>query len=134
MLAQAGPMRLAAYRIPRARGDPADAELSVIRVGGSIDAGIEGWKAQFALAPGESAKRTRVVVRAVAVDIVRLQGIYGGAAAGHGSGPLRQDYVLLAAIAATEPQPHYFKLLGPRRTVDAARADFDVLVGSIRPR
>jgi hypothetical protein len=38
---------------------------------------------------------------------------------------------MLAAIAHTQPAAHFFKMTGPQKTVESARGDFDVLVGSI---
>jgi hypothetical protein len=124
------PMRKATYKIPRAEGDKEDGELSVTTAGGSVDANITRWEGQFDGSP--KAKRSDKEVDGIKVAIVELSGTYkGGGPMMGGSAEPKPDYMMLAAIAETSPQLYFFKLTGPKKTVEAARGDFDVLVGSI---
>jgi hypothetical protein len=136
---QEGPLRLATYRAPRAAGDLADAELSVTRAGGSLEANVRRWKAQFRQAPGVSTgMRRQQTVHGIVVTTIELRGTY----LGRGSSdqptvpaePPKRGYAMIVAIAHLEGAPLFFKLLGPAPSVDAARSDLDVLVGSFRPK
>ena len=123
-------MRKATYAVPKVEGDAEDAEMSVTQVGGGVDANIARWEGQFEDKP--KAKIEKKTVDGLEVSIVDLEGTYKG-----GMGPMmggdtapKSDWALLAAVVATEPA-HFFKLTGPKKTVEAARPDFDELVGSI---
>jgi hypothetical protein len=72
-------------------------------------------------------------VGALPVTITAVGGRFtgGGMPGGPPSTP-RDDWALLAAIAETPTGPWFFKLTGPRATVQAARPAFDELVRSMR--
>jgi hypothetical protein len=64
------------------------------------------------------------------VTIVTTTGTYTGGAMGP-TATRRERWALLAAIVES-PGPHYFfKMLGPRDTVSAARPSLEALVKSI---
>jgi hypothetical protein len=130
LVPNASTMRLATYKVPRAAGDTSDAELSITQAGGSVDANADRWIGQFDAAGQKSAKRTMRKVGPLQVTIVEAQGIYS---AGMGKGP-ESGWALLGAIVATPGMPHFFKLTGPAKTVLAARADFDAMIGSLGQR
>ncbi len=122
-------MRLATYRVPRAEGDGEDAELSVTQAGGSIDANVERWMGQFGEEGRRTAKRTTRKVGSLDVTVVEVEGTFSG-----GMGPkagAEKGWALLGAIVATPGMPHFFKLTGPVKSVKAAKAEFDQLVGSV---
>ena len=48
------------------------------------------------------------------------------------AGP-KDGYALLGAIVETVT-PTFFKLTGPEKTVNAAKADFDKFIDSLRPK
>jgi hypothetical protein len=124
----ANPMRIATYRI--ADG----AELTVVRAGGSADANVERWIAQFDAPP--TTDRTERTVQGLKVTVVRIAGTYAG---GGGMGPAaaaaepHPGWAMLAAIVETPGTPYFFKLLGPAKQVDRARAAFDRMLGGIAP-
>lgn len=105
------PMRLATFRVG------ADAELSVSRAGGSVDANAERWAGQL----GATAKVARSVrtVRGLKVNVVDVQ---------------TEDRALLGAIVETAGTAHFFKLTGPAKTVRAAQAEFDSFIASLTPK
>jgi len=132
-------MRLATYRVPRAPGDSADAELTITRAGGSLEANIRRWKAQFQpAAVGTTGLRRQQTVNGIVVTIIELRGTYLGRSSSDepatAAEPPRPGYAMVVVIAHVAGAPYFFKLLGPARSVDGARADLDVLVGSFRPK
>ncbi len=121
-------MRKATYKVKPVEGDPEPAEMSVTQVGGSVEANIKRWEGQFDGAP--AAKTTKSQVNGLDVTVVEIEGTFkGGGPMMGGSGESKSDWALLGAIVHTEPA-HFFKMTGPKKTVQAARPDFDVLVGS----
>jgi hypothetical protein len=127
-------MRKATYKIPKAAGDPEDAELTVTQVGGTIDANIERWVGQFGGAK-DSLKRTREKVGTFDVTVVELAGKFAGSGM-PGAPPAapKDNWALLGAIVEPLDPPYFFKMTGPKKTVAAARADFDRLVKSLRAK
>ncbi|MBN9167123.1 MAG: hypothetical protein BGO98_46400 [Myxococcales bacterium 68-20] len=127
-------MRLATYRVPRAAGDAADADVSVSQAGGAVDANIDRWIGQFEGDAAKNAKRTTRKVAGLDVAIVEVEGTYsGGMGMGKNDGPAK-DWGLLGAIVATPGMPHFFKITGPARTVRAARPELDALLSTLATR
>jgi hypothetical protein len=122
-------LRLATYKLARVAPDTEDADVSVVRAGGTADANIERWRDQFE----GSGKETRTVktVRGLKVTVVEIHGTYlGGSGASETS---RAGWALVGAIVETRGLPYFFKLTGPNATVRSARPAFDTLVESIEP-
>ena len=125
-------MRLATYRVPRAAGDPVDAELSITRAGGSVDANVERWIGQFDPAGQKTAKRSTRRVGPLEVHMVEVQGTYSG---GMGkNAPSGSGWALLGAIVSTPDMPYFFKLVGPAKSVMAAHAELDDMVAGFTSR
>jgi len=126
-------MRKATYKVPRASGDADDATVSVIQAGGTIDANVERWYGQFEGL--HDRKRTQLRVGPLQVTVVEAHGTYtgGGVMVGESPAP-KPGWSLLGAIVETAPQPYFFKMLGPEKTVDAAKGDFQALLDSLAPR
>lgn len=138
------PMRKATYAVPRADGDPEDGDLSVSTAGGTVNMNVDRWVKQFTSeVAGEpvSSKRSERTVNGLTVTIVELAGTYHPMAMGPtkpGEGAEKRGSMLLGAVVAP-PQGRrgelwFFKLTGPKKTVEAARARFDALVDSIKMR
>lgn len=121
-------MRLATYKIAHAAADADDAELSVVRAGGSVDANIARWRDQFEGAAEET--RAAKTVRGFSVTVVELRGTFRGGGMGAAVAN-RPGWSVLGAIVETPEMPYFFKLTGPAATVRSARADFDALVDSL---
>ncbi|MCC6559612.1 MAG: hypothetical protein IT372_42390 [Polyangiaceae bacterium] len=130
-------MRRATYKIKRADGDPEDAEMSVSQAGGSVEMNIKRWAGQFEQKPGDESKRTERAVGDLKVTVVEIQGTFGGSGMpGMPAGSPKPDWALLGAIVELPGggPTWFFKLTGPKKTVSAAKVDFDKLVGSLRPK
>lgn len=114
---------------------PGGGELSVTRAGGSTEENIARWASQFVDA---GAPRTQTkTVRGLRVTTVEIVGLYDTGSmdmSGQAAEADLVDQALVAAIVNTPGSPYFFKLLGSRRAVAAARPSFDGLVASITPR
>lgn len=129
----ASAMRLATYHVPPAPGAADEAELTVVRAGGSTEANLQRWVGQFANA--EPARRSEKTVRGRRVSLLDVSGTFqaGGMMAGTGTPVSHPGWTLAGAVVETEQGAYFFKLTGPGASVKAARADFDALVNSIAP-
>lgn len=133
-------MRAAQYRVPGADG--ADAELVLFFFGrgqgGSADANLERWYAQFTQPDGRASRDAAVVTKrtvgALKVTSVDLAGTYSPTPMRVGSPADSQEGArMLAAVIEGEGGPWFLRLVGPAATVGAAKADFDGLVKSLEP-
>ena len=128
------PMRAATYNVPAAEGDSENAECAVFYFGndqgGTIDANIDRWVGQFeqASAPDRGTKD----VNGMKVTTVGIAGAYLAP-----SGPMmmptgkKDNFKLLGAIVQGPQGSVFFKLTGPKKSVDASSSEFDALIGSI---
>jgi hypothetical protein len=127
------PMIQAAYSVPKAEGDAENGELGVSQAGGSVDQNIARWAQQLEKKPAD-ATRSKRTVNGLEVTVVEIRGDYTGMAMPGAPAPAKKPgFALLGAIFETTP-PTFFKLVGPERTIVAARADFDQLVASLRAK
>lgn len=133
-------MRRAQYRVPGAGGD---AECVVFYFGpgqgGAPLSNAQRWAGQFTQPDGRSPldvmKTKEYQVGAVAVLEVEITGTYGsGSMMGSTAAaePLK-DAMLLGAVASGPDANWFFKLTGPRKTVEGARKDFASLIQSLKP-
>lgn len=128
-------MRIATYKIPRAAGDAEDGELSISKAGGSVDANIQRWAGQFQTKSPDAVKRTPKTVNGMPVTVVEIRGTFTGSGMPGGPpGDPKTSYALLGAIVEAGQASWFFKLTGPEKTLDAAKADFDKFVDSLRAK
>ena len=133
-------MRIAQFTLPRAAGDPADAELVLYYFGGSggsVEANIERWIGQMQQPDGKAssavAKRTTRSVNGLEVTLVDVSGTYvaemtPGGTERHNS----PNYRLRAAVITTPRGPYFIKLTGPAKTIAASDGAFEKFLGSVR--
>jgi hypothetical protein len=119
-------MRLATYRVP------GSVEVSVSRAGGSTDANIQRWLAQFEdIARDTRAEKNVHRLQIVTVDIA---GTYVGGGMTMGGPPEpKHDWAMVGAIVESPSPPYFFKMMGPAAAVHAARPLFDRLLETIAP-
>jgi hypothetical protein len=127
-------MRVATYAVPAAKGAE-KGECAVFFFGpgqgGGVDDNVARWGKQFEGAPVP--QRSSETVAGVRVTRAAVAGTYLAP-----GGPMMQStgkkagYRLLGAIVEAPGGNVFFKLTGPAATVNAAQADFDALVASIR--
>jgi hypothetical protein len=123
-----GSIRIATYEIAKVAGDHEDPVLAITRAGGATDPNVERWIAQFGPEASKTAKRSERTIAGLHVVLVEARGPYQGMSGGPEAG-----WMMLGAIVETPGLGHFFKLTGPERSVEAARADFDAMIGSVRP-
>lgn len=132
-------MRVAEWALAKSDGDADDASLVVFHfpgTGGSVQANLDRWYGQFeqpdGRATGDVAQVTTRDVASLHVTITDVTGTFagGGMMGGPPSAP-KPDYRMLAAIVETPAGPWFFKLTGPKRTVEHWRASFDAFVASL---
>ncbi len=129
-------MRQAQYRLPKAEGDSADAELVVYYFqggGGGVQANIDRWVGQFSKPDGSpvtDARTSHKTVNGIPLTIVDVTGTYMG---GMGSETRSQNNSrMLAAVAETGSGPWFFKLTGPTKTVARWEPSFQTFLDGIR--
>lgn len=128
------PMRKATYKIPKAAGDTEDAELTVSSAGGGVDRNVERWASQFGGAKPKTEART---VHDLKVTIVEIKGTFaggGGPMMGGAAATSKEKQMLLGAVVDSGDTQHFFKMVGPEKTVTAARKDFEKLVSSLHAK
>lgn len=127
-------VRKAQFRVP---GPAGDAEGVVFYFGpgqgGDPQSNAERWATQFSTPDGQPAignlKTSRQTVGSLPVLRVEVGGRYSNPMT---SDPPIADALLLGAIAEGKDANWFFKLTGPRATVESQRAAFDDLVRSLK--
>lgn len=139
-VATSSSMRVAQFALPRAAGDPADAELVVYYFGGSggtVEANIERWLGQMHQPDGKSssaaARHESRTVNGLKVTLVDVSGTYvaemtPGAKERHNSANFR----LRAAVIETPNGPYFIKLTGPAKTIAASEKAFEAFLASLK--
>lgn len=98
--------------------------------GGPLDANIERWRGQFRKnnEPVE-AKRSSKEVGPLKVELVELEGDFMAM----GAPAPKKDSLQLAAIVQAEGRNVFFRLVGPKETVEANRAAFEKMIDGLMP-
>ena len=133
------PMRHAQYRVS---GPAGPAECAVFYFGRVDAADAHGnaarWASSFRTADGKvvgDPKVTETRVGDIRVTRVEVTGNYMGSMSGSPTPEKgRPDHELLGAVAQAPDGPWFFRIVGPRATIEASRADFDAMIASIAPR
>jgi len=134
-VAPSSSMRKATYKIPAAPKDPEDAELAVFYFGqgegGATEANIQRWIGQFGDLKPSDVKRVERTPNGMKQTIVEVEGTYSGGMPGQQSAP-KTNYRLIGAVVETPAGSYFFKLTGPKKTVDGARGAYLTLLDSVR--
>ena len=131
--------RVVQFGLPRAEGDPEDAELVLYYFGGSggtVAANLERWTNQMVQPDGrqsaEVATTTGFEVSTLPVTVLDVPGIYSAEVQpGSGMHYFKRGFRLKAAVVETPEGPYFFKLIGPSRTVATWDSKFTTLLQSI---
>ncbi|MGE5246532.1 MAG: hypothetical protein ACM3SQ_20080 [Betaproteobacteria bacterium] len=133
-------MRVAQFVLPRAAGDPADAELVVYYFGGEgggVEANVQRWIGQMQQPGGGSsekvARRETKTVNGLKLTLLDVTGTYVAemmpGAAEHHDNP---HYRMRAGVVETPRGPYFIKLVGPTKTVAKWDEAFNAFVGSLK--
>ena len=105
--------------------------------GGSVEANIARWLGQFKQPDGsdsaDKAVRNQREIGGIRVTTVEVSGSYNGGMGMSGDpAPAPDGETMLLGAIATGPQgPVFFKLVGPRASIERARPAFEQLVNSL---
>jgi len=133
-------MRVAEFTLPRAAGDPDDAQLVVYYFGGSggsVDANMQRWIGQMEQPDGKPssavAKKESRKVNGLTLSLVDVSGTYTaemspGASTHHDNA----HYRMRAGVVETGKGPYFIKLVGPEKTIAKWERAFDQFVGSLK--
>ena len=134
-------MRKAQYRIPGVEGVE-DAEMAVFvfpGTGGSVKANINRWIGQMKQPDGSDSKEKteikNLTINNYPVTIMYVTGTFlKSSSPMMMSGPKEElpDYAMLSAIVETSKDPWFFKMVGPQKTIDHWRPEFDKFVNSFK--
>jgi hypothetical protein len=133
------------FTVPRAEGDTSDVQLALIHYGPAqakfVKENLAGWTKLFADPDGGPAtdlvKTTNRKIGPLTATVIDLTATYTGGRTDPtpfpGAGPKRNWRLLGAALEGGPPAPWFWRIIGPARTVTAAKPDFDALIDSARP-
>ncbi|HEV8703258.1 MAG TPA: hypothetical protein VGV60_18455 [Candidatus Polarisedimenticolia bacterium] len=131
-------MRKAQYRLPAASGDREDGECVVYYFGagqgGDVKANLDRWAAQFRGWGTASPEFSEVKAGGFTISRAEVHGTYTPSPMSMGGGPEpepKPGYMLLGAIVPGPDANWFFKCTGPEKTMEANRARFDALLGSV---
>ncbi|HEV3166706.1 MAG TPA: hypothetical protein VGZ22_21955 [Isosphaeraceae bacterium] len=131
-------MRAAQLNVDPAEGDtePAELVLFVFPGGaGGVDANVKRWQEQFKDKDGKPPKVTRETRKGKNTDVtyVEVAGRYVAAVRPGSPQTLNKpDFRLMGAIVETPDSGYFLKMVGPEKTMKAAKPAFDNLIASIR--
>lgn len=133
-------MRVAEWALAKSGGDAEDASMVVFHFagGGDVQSNLDRWFGQFTQPDGRPTSEVAQVasrdVSGLRVTVADVSGTFaGGMMMGSGAPEpaTKPNYRLLAAIVETPSGPWFFKLTGPKNTVEHWKASFDAFVGSL---
>ena len=129
------PMREATYLVAPVKGDTDSGECGVFYFGegqgGGVDANIDRWVSQFEGAKAPVRKKEKL--GGFDVTTIEVDGTYGSSMGGPmGPKTPKPGFKLLGAIVEGPKGNVFFKLTGPAKTVEAARADFMKMLKSAK--
>ncbi len=119
-------MRLATYRAP------GGVDIAISRAGGSTEANIQRWIAQF----DDMGRDTRIerTVHGLHVVTVDVAGTYGSGGMATGAPAESQTgWALVGSIVETRSPSYFFKMTGPAAAVRAARPVFNRFIDGLMP-
>jgi hypothetical protein len=130
-------MRRAELKVAPVEGDKEPAELVVFAFpggAGTVEANVQRWRSQFKDTNGEPPRIESKTVKGKNVDVTRVETAghyYPSQFPGRPKEPDRPNYRLLGAIVETPTTGYFIKMVGPDRTMLAARDAFDQMIATM---
>lgn len=125
----ANTMRFLQFRLPKAKGDPADAELVINKgLGGSAKDNIKRWRDQFAAPKGKKvvAKEEKIKIGGHDALMLDIQGDFTPPTFRPGVKAKTYPGYRMIGIQWEGPDTTYhFKLSGPAKTIEKHKKGFD---------
>ena len=129
-------MRKAQLTLPKSAEDASAPELVVFvfpEGAGTVEANVERWQNQFKDGDGNVPKVESKTVKGKNVDVTRVE-VAGSYTDPFSKAGTQAKSRLLGGIVETRDAAYFLKLVGPEKSMQAAKADFDKLLGSIRSK
>jgi hypothetical protein len=123
----------AEFTLSPAAGDSADGRLTVSAAGGSIEANIDRWKAQFDPDPTEASHEV-VDVAGIKVTMVDLAGDFNDQRGPFAPATRQPSYRMFAAIIPVDEQLYFVKATGPQKTIAAHEGEIRQFILSVQRR
>lgn len=140
-----GQFRLAQYALPKAAGDPATSLFIVFHFGkgggGTVEDNVQRWMGMMAQPAGTDvrtvAKRATKERPGLRITTLELPGTYQEKPFPFSQEVTpRPNYRMLAAIVETPGEggdgPYYLRIVGPTKSVEAAKPGWDALIDSLK--
>lgn len=130
-------MRRAQLKVP-AQGDDGGAELILFAFpggAGGVDSNVERWQRMFRDKDGNPPKVDVKTVKGKNTEVNRVEiaGDYTPMTfPGQEKQASRDNYRLLGAIVITPETGYFLRMVGPEKTVAAARDDFNALIKTLK--
>ena len=131
-------MRKASFEVPRADGDPEDAEMTVFYFGpdrgGSTEKNVARWIRQFPDVDEKDVKRSDREANGMKQHVVEIE--KGTFQSGMPGGPKKpkKGFGMIAGIVDAPSGKYFFKLTGPSKTVAAERETLLKLLDSVEKK
>jgi hypothetical protein len=128
------PMRFKSFSIPKTAGDQHDAEVVIFFFGpgqgGDAQANLDRWKGMFVVPEGKKpedmSKVETIKVNGVETTILDVRGTYKWKPSMMSpQEELRPNHRMLAVIFASPNGPYYMRFVGPEKTIEKNKKDFD---------
>jgi hypothetical protein len=124
-------------KIEPVKGDDDGAELIITALpgaAGGVEMNVARWEKTFKDKDGNQAKAEVKKVKGQNVEVSRVEiaGHYTPANFGGPKQPDKPNARLLGAIVITDSNGYFLRLIGPEKTVNAAKADFDKMIASMK--
>jgi hypothetical protein len=123
----------AEFSIAAVEGDEVDGRCTIMAAGGTVQANIDRWVAQFAKTDRNRTEKKEIAGQEV--HLVDLVGTYKDQRGPFAPVELRENYRVLGAIIVTQNRGQYFvKFYGPQATVSAHDKAFREMLNSLQVR
>lgn len=136
-----GAMRRGEFALPKADGDAEDAELLVFYFGqgegGTVQANLDRWRGQLTGTDGQplpenAGEVQKLTAGTLQVTVLDVSGRYApGPMAGAPPPAPKDNYRMLAAVVETRRGPWFFKLTGPKATIEKHRAAYMEMLSKV---
>jgi len=121
----------AEFDLPHAEGDEADGRMTVSTAGGTVEANVDRWKAQFNPLQEEKPPET-VEVAGMGVTVVDFSGDFNDSRGPFAPAVKRPGYRMIAAIVPAEGRLHFIKATGPQKTMAAHADEIQKFIRSVK--
>ncbi len=131
-------MRVAQLSVVPQEGDDYPAELVVTAFAGgagTVEQNLARWQGQFKDKDGNSPKIDSKKVQAKNVEVIRAEtagNYHAPQFPGRAAEPDRENARFFGAIVKGDDATYYIRMVGPDKTMQKLRSDFDALLASIK--